>query len=122
MKLSNLSPEVIEKIKSYRWDGILGKHEGPETWDSVLEYGNPELMEIDGHHVLLPIRKKEHPNITILRCIPSADDNTLTLFLKDTTYVDDMFESGFMAVCDRFPGEDFFLAIVYHEWFIFENP
>jgi hypothetical protein len=26
-----------------------------------------------------------------------------------------------VAICERFPGEDFFVATVYHEWFIFEN-
>jgi hypothetical protein len=86
MKLSQFSPEVIEKIKSYRWDRILEKHEGPWSWESVLKYHQPELMEIDGKYVLLPISQEHHPNITILRCIPSADGNTLTLFLKDTTY------------------------------------
>lgn len=40
MKLSNLPTQAIEKIKSYRWDGIIEKHEGPENWDFVLEYYN----------------------------------------------------------------------------------
>jgi len=29
-----------------------------------------------------------------------------------------MFCAGRMAVCDRVPGEEFFLAIVFHEWFV----
>ncbi len=37
-------------------------------------------------------------------------------------YGDDMFDSGYIAVCDRLQGEDFFLAILYHEWFIVNNP
>jgi hypothetical protein len=28
--------------------------------------------------------------------------------------------AGFLAVCERLPGEQFFVASVYHEWFIFE--
>ena len=31
------------------------------------------------------------------------------------------FFSGFVAICERFAGEEFFTAIVYHEWFIIEN-
>ncbi len=30
MKLSDLSPELIEKIKSVRWDKIIEKHEDSE--------------------------------------------------------------------------------------------
>ena len=121
MKVAELSPETLATIKSYRWDRIIEKHEGPEDWDSVFKYHHPEFIAIENYHVLLPIAQEHHANITILRCIPSQDGNTLTLFLKDTTYEDDSFFSGFLAICDRFPGQDFFLAHVYHEWFIFEN-
>jgi hypothetical protein len=120
MKLSDLSAETLDKIKSVRWDRIIEKHEGPETWESVFEYSEPEFIDVDGHPVLLPV-EQQHKNITILRSIWSADGKSLTLFLKDTTYGDGMFESGYMAVCDRVTGEDFFLAILYHEWFVIER-
>ena len=121
MKLSELSTNTIAKIKSVRWDRIIEKHEGPEDWDSVLEYYGLEFLEIDGHWVLLPVNKEHHRNITILRTIWSGDGNSLTLFLKDTTYDDDDFFSGYMAVCDKVKGEDFWLAILDREWFILER-
>jgi hypothetical protein len=75
--------------------------------------------------VLLPIGKEHLPNITVLRCIASDDGQTLTLFLKDTTFATDpryeTLMAGFLAICDKMPGEDFFVAIVYHEWFIIRN-
>ena len=74
---------------------------GPETWESELRYGEPEFIEIEGRWVLLPVEASCHQNITILRTIWSADGNSLTLFLKDTTFDDDMFVSGYMAVCAR---------------------
>ncbi|HAG81159.1 MAG TPA: hypothetical protein DCL61_08270 [Cyanobacteria bacterium UBA12227] len=120
MKLANLSTNTLEKIKSVRWDRIIEKHEGPEKWESVLRYYEPEFMEIEGRWVLLPVEREHHPNITILRSIWSADGNSLTLFLKDTTYEDDPFFSGFIAVCDKIRDENFFLAILYHEWFVIE--
>ncbi len=120
MKLSDLSTEALDKIKSVRWDRIIEKHEGPENWNSVFQYSEPEFITIESRAVLLPIDKSHHPNITILRPIWSADGKSLTLFLKDTTYDDDPFFSGFMAVCDQVLGEDFFLAILYHEWFVIE--
>ena len=126
MTLSSLARQAIEKIKTYRYDRILEKHEGPEDWRSTLTYGDPEFLEIAGRSVLLPVDREQHPNITILRCIVSEDGQSLTIFLKDTTYVDDprleMFDAGFVAVCDKVPGEDFFLAILYHEWFLITPP
>ncbi len=121
MKVADLSNETLAKIKTVRWDRIIEKHEGPETWESELRYGEPEFIEIEGRWVLLPVEASRHQNITILRTIWSADGNSLTLFLKDTTFDDDMFVSGYMAVCDRPKGEKFFLAVLYHEWFIIEK-
>ncbi|ACK70913.1 conserved hypothetical protein [Gloeothece citriformis PCC 7424] len=120
MKLSNLSLTALEKIKVVRWDRIIEKHEGPEEWESVLRYYDPEFMEVEGRWILLPIDCSSHANITILRTIWSESGHSVTLFLKDTTYDDDPFFSGFMAVCDKIKDENFFLAIVYHEWFIIE--
>jgi hypothetical protein len=121
MKLTDLSPEILEKIKTVFWDRIIEKHEGPEKWESVLRYFEPEFIMIDEHPVLLPIEKSHHLNITVLRTIWSEDGNSLTLFLKDITYDDDPFMSGYLAVCDKVVGESFFLATVYHEWFIIER-
>ena len=125
MKIRDLAPQVIEKIKSYRWDRFIEKHEGPFTWDSVLKYYDPEFMEVNGYHVLLPVERERHANITILRCIPSADGQTLTIFLKDVTYVsnsdDEIFYAGYVVICEKFPGQEFFLTFFYHEWFIIEN-
>ncbi len=121
MKLLDLSTETLEKIKLVRWDRIIEKHEGPEDWESVLRYDQPEFLEIEGCPILLPVDISHHPNITILRCIWSADRNSVTLFLSDTTYDDDPFFSGFLAVCDRLKNEEFFLAILYHEWFVIER-
>lgn len=124
MKFKNLSPETLEKINGRRYDRILEKHEGPESWSSVLKFYEPEFLQIDGHDVLLPIPGENHPNVTILRTIVGDNGNSLVVFFKDTSYVtdprDEPFFSGFMAVCDKVPGEEFFLGIVYHEWFIIE--
>ncbi len=122
MKLTDLDIDCLDAIKAVRWDRIIEKHEGPEDWASVLEWYDPEFMIMEGRPVLLPIERSHHDNITILRTIWSEDGNSLTLFLKDTTYGDDWFMSGYMAVCDRMANQDFYLAILYHEWFIIEPP
>lgn len=119
MNLADLSEITLEKVKSVHWDRIVEKHEGPETWESVLRYSQPEFLAVGEHYVLLPIDKEHHSNVTILRDILSADGCSLTLFLQDTTYAQNWYDSGFLTVCDRL--ENFFIAIVYHEWFVIER-
>ena len=125
LTLADLSFEAISKIRGYQWDGIIEKHEGPEDWNSTLDVHYPEFLSADGFPILLPVERKRNPNITILRSIVSRDGDSLTVFLKDTTHYpdpeDEMFCTGRMAVCDRVPGEDFFLAVVSHEWFVINN-
>ncbi|MFE4108421.1 hypothetical protein [Almyronema epifaneia] len=120
MQLADISPECLEIIRAVRWDRIIEKHEGPDSWAAVLRWHDPEFLMVEGHPVLLPVDQARHRNITILRTIWSEDGHSLTLFLQDKTYDDHWSASGFMAVCDRLPGQDFYLAILYHEWFILE--
>ena len=125
MKLSSLPPLVLERVRTHKWDGIIEKHEGPFDYGEFSRFTDPEFMIINGFNVLLPVGREHHPNITVLRCIESADQNTLTIFLKDTTYVKspsrEFLDAGYVAVCDKFPNEDFYIAIVYHEWFMVDN-
>ncbi len=117
MKLSDLTAEQIDKLCSYRYDRIVEKHEGPWDWEGTLKYQNPEFLNIGRYDVLLPLDKKHHPNLSILRCIASKDEDVLTIFLKDTTYFTGI-DTGFLAVCERVAGETWFLATVYHEWYL----
>ncbi|MDQ3814139.1 MAG: hypothetical protein M3347_09335 [Armatimonadota bacterium] len=125
MKVADLSSETLDKIRKRRYDRIIEKHEGPFDWESEIKYDSAEFLQVAGHWVLLPREPEHHPNITILRCIESKDGNSLTIFLKDTTFVDspqdEFFMAGFVAVCDKVPEENFYITIVYHEWFIIES-
>ncbi|NEO85220.1 MAG: hypothetical protein F6J87_13365 [Spirulina sp. SIO3F2] len=121
MKLNALSTEAIAKIQAAKCDRILEKHEGPDRWSSLLNYLEPEFLQVDGAWVLLPIPQSHHANLTILRTIWNGDRTVLTIFLKDTTYSQDWFDSGYLAICEQIKGEAFLLATVYHEWFIIEQ-
>jgi len=126
MTLAELSPAALKKIEGLKWDRIIEKHEGPESWKSTLRFSDPEFMSIRKLDVLLPVSRDQHNNITTLRCIPSEDGNVLTLFLKDTTFVADpkeeWWQAGFLAICERPLRESFYVATVYHEWFITAPP
>jgi hypothetical protein len=125
LKLSSLPSSVLQRVKAYKWDGIIEKHEGPFDYGECSRFTDPEFMVINGLDVLLPVGREHHPNIMVLRCIESTDGHTLTIFLKDTTYVQsprrEFLDAGYLAVCEKYPGEDFYIAIVYHEWFMVEN-
>ena len=122
MKLRDLSSDALERIKRLLYDRILEKHEGPEKWSSVLEYYGPEFLTVNGQDVLLPVAAEHLKNATILRTIVGDNGASLTLFLKDTTRAsdprDEPFFAGYIAICDRMPGEEYFIAIVYHSWFM----
>jgi hypothetical protein len=120
MRVADLSPEVRRRIAGMRFDWFVEKHEGPWEWGSWIDAMGVEFMTIDGRDVLLPVEGDHHPNITIVRCIPSADGDVLTIFLRDTTFWSDMF-AGLLAVCEKVPGEDWYIALVYHEWFVIDD-
>ena len=123
MRLSNLSAESRRRIGLLRYDRIVEKHEGPWEWSTILE--DCDFIKAGGRDVLLPVFAEHHQNITSLRCDFSADGRSVTLFLKDTTHTrgpeEEFFGAGFVAVCDKFEGEDFFVAVLYHEWFMVET-
>lgn len=116
MRLADLSPETLEQLAAMRYDRIVEKHEGPEDWGYLVREAEVEFLSIGGFDVLLPVEKENYPNISILRVIVSDDRGVLTIFLTDTTWYTGMF-AGFLAVCERFPGADWYTAIVFHEWF-----
>lgn len=122
MKVAQLSPSTRARLMKSRYDSIVEKHEGPFSWEWTLD--ESEFLRVGDFDVLLPIDRRHQGNISIVRVIPSADGQSLTVFLKDTTYSqgDDDFFAGFVAVCDRFPDDNFFVAVVYHEWFTIEKP
>lgn len=137
MRVEDLSPQTLDRIKSSRWDRIIEKHEGPETWEWQLkEYApddmiyrmmpnfdqvaeRPQFMQVSGYWVLLPVRRNRHANITIFHHFLSEDHTKLVIYLKDVTYGDSLFGAGYVAICDRQP-EGFYLTTIYHEWFIID--
>ncbi len=119
--LSKLSPEQREKLCAYRYDWFVEKHEGPWDWEGMLRFQHPEFLSVEGYDVLLPLDITHHPNITILRCFPSRDEDVLTVFLKDTTHYSGV-DAGFLAICERVRDEHWYVTIVYHEWYLLEAP
>lgn len=108
---------------SYRLDQRIERHEGPFSWEDKLNYYDLEFVDVNAKVVLLPLDRKHHPNLTVLRTIESADGKSLILFLQDTTYASGfgLLDTGFLALCDKAPGAEFYIAIFYHEWYLLEE-
>jgi hypothetical protein len=142
MKIKELSPTILAELKDKRYDRIVEKHEGPETWDWQLppsaeriqkmknmyknsgydfsEDNHAEFMQIAGVEVLLPIGADHHKNVTILHHFFSEDRQKIVLYIKDTTYDEGMFGAGFIAICNKYTTASFYIATMYHEWFIID--
>jgi hypothetical protein len=125
MKVAELKPESIEKIKAYRWDNFIEKHEGPFLYGNSRRWHHFEFMQIDGYTVLLPVDVSHHLNITIERAAISKDEKLLTIFLKDTTYCESPSDedfSGVVAIAEKIKGENFYVTVLYHERYMTNNP
>jgi hypothetical protein len=137
-RLADLPQATLEAIAARDYDRFVEKHEGPWSWASYLPadadetsadeplaifpFQPAEFLRVGGHDVLLPVGQDQHPYISILHTIISEDGRYLTLFLRDRTlavryphYGEDPFDQ-FVAICLQLPGEDFFLALLYHQW------
>ncbi len=137
LKIEELSPETIDKISQIRYDRIVEKHEGPFDWKEQFakprelpkdflkhfpDYNSiehkPQFLTVGKHNVLLPVGREHHSHITILHYFLSEDHSKLVIYLKDITYYDDDFTTGFMTICDLIEPENFYISTVYHEWFM----
>jgi hypothetical protein len=129
--MADLSPERRAWLAAARWDRIIEKHEGPESWRRKLAAGETappservEFLTLGGYDVLLPLPVEQHPKISLLWLIPSIDQQVLTLYLKNMQWAewyprgDDWTTVGFVAVCERAPEADWYVAILYHEVFL----
>lgn len=135
MSIDELDEDVLSRLKVTRYDRIIEKHEGPFSWNWLLRErkpddmiyridpdfdaigATPELMAVGDYWVLLPVGRKHHPNMTILRWFASQDLTKLVIYLTDTTYYDDPSMSGFVAVCEQFETKSFYAATLYDEWY-----
>jgi hypothetical protein len=133
MKLADLNPQRRAWIRTCRWDRFIEKHEGPWDWawefDQAEDEGEeeadpPEFINLGGYDILLPVGRSHHPQITPLRIMAGEDGRMLTIFLKDLTWakyyaLDHAWSwAGFLAVCDRAPEADWYVAILFHEIYL----
>ncbi|MGH7964366.1 MAG: hypothetical protein ACRERD_21540 [Candidatus Binatia bacterium] len=120
MKLADLSLDIRQQIARRQFDLFVEKHEGPWSWEWWLKNDAIEFLRANSFDVLLPVEKRNHKNIVVLRCVVGDNGQVLTIFLKDTTYESGVF-AGRVAVCERVDGEQWYLATLYHEWLIIDD-
>jgi hypothetical protein len=61
---------------------------------------------------------------------PITDEVVMTIFLRDYSFVDDPenpdhwdeMTSGYVAICYRSQGEQFYVAVVYHSRYVVPEP
>ena len=110
MALGDLKPESLEALRGWRYDRIIEKHEGPETWESYLKYEQPVELERDGRRVLIPVWWDERGEVIVLRWLVSQDETSITVFIKDMSLGkhygpdDEMFWAGTWPSATACPG------------------
>ena len=138
MKLLELPQAVLDDLadeEKWRLDiepSMESKHEFYLSWDTFVvlkqspyytktEEDLAEFVHWEGYDILLPVARSHHPSLQLIRLIPSADEQSLTIFLQDYYYeeyfVDGMASRyGVLAVADRYQehGCDFYIASYYH--------
>jgi hypothetical protein len=120
ISINDLDEEAVTRIGSFRCDCLVEQHEGPWTWQRLVQDNAVDFVSIRGWNVLLPVGREHHASLEPVRCIFSEDAETMTLFLRDMT-CDAGLSSDRLAVCERFPGEDWYIAVFYHEWTLIDN-
>lgn len=138
MKLTDLRHTVLDDLcqeDQWRLDidsGFDSKHEFWMSWHHFLKvpdqsyYQHTEddladFITVEEYNLLLPVPRSHHSAIHPIRLIPSAEQETLTLFLQDSHH-QDWFTCptdaryGFIAIADRYQKFDcdFYLASYYH--------
>lgn len=132
-RLASLSAEARKWVEQQRFDRFIEKHEGPWSWDylvsprpyemydsaiggmQTVQSLGAEFLMIEGRVVLLPVDQENHPHIHIQRVIVGEGGASLIVFLTDTTWGDDPFSIGRVAICDRVPDDDWYLCHLYHQ-------
>ncbi|MBE9009750.1 hypothetical protein IQ250_05985 [Pseudanabaenaceae cyanobacterium LEGE 13415] len=138
MKLTDLPQAVLDDLcqdQQWRLDidpGFDSKHEFWMAWHHFLKLTQSsyysgteddlaEFLTLEGYSILLPVPRSHHASIRLIRLIPSADQQTLTLFLQDSYHQDWFTEPsnaryGFLAIADRYQKHDcdFYIASYYH--------
>lgn len=130
LKVADLSPEQIAKFLWWRCDQLYEKHESWGNWGSTLEYHSGQFVDIEGHPILLLHLPDDLSNLLIDDYALSADELVMTLFLRDYSFVDDpenlddwdTMSSGYVAICYRPEGEQFYAAVIYHARYIVPGP
>ena len=140
MKIAELPQSTLDDLcDEQRWrldldPGFDAKHEFWLAWHHFLTMSYwaqshgisaddvlADFITVEGYNILLPVPRSHHPHVCIVRLIPSADAQTLTVFLHDTyhaAWFRDRWAAryGFLAVADRYQQYncDFYLASYYH--------
>lgn len=128
--LEDLTPEQIAKFGWWRCDQLYEKHESWGNWQESLKYQEGYLIEVSGHPILLPHLPEDPTKLHVDDYTLSADGVVMTIFLKDFSYIDnaenpsswDLMTSGYVAICYRVEGEEFYVAVVYHARYVVPGP
>lgn len=108
----SLPDDLRPLLASYHVDMLVEKHEG---WgDRYATDPNTRIALIGEYKVVLPIWYRRESKINILQIAPSTDGNMLTIYLLDSSYIEN---DGFVAIAEKIPDTDIYVAVIFHNSF-----
>jgi hypothetical protein len=102
-------------IGDHRIEAEVANSERCTKRPSTVSCRNTEVEKQLGFRAPRLIRVR---NLRGLRSIGGGE--MVGLELEDTTFDSDIF-AGRVAICERMPGEGWYLTTFYHEWYITDN-
>ena len=120
ISIADLDEETFAKIGSCQCDFYVNNSEELLTWKRLLEDQVADFFSIRGRNILLPVGRESCDRLEVLNCLISEDHESMTLFLKDTSDTTGLSASR-TAVCNRFPGEEWYIAVLYQEQILMDR-
>jgi hypothetical protein len=110
-----LPDELRPLVETYSVDTLIEKHEG-DAYSYHKDDNRIALLQ--GFKVILPIWYRRESKINILKIAPSQDGSLLTIFLTDSSYIEN---DGFIAIAEKIPTTDIFITTHFHNsWHVKE--
>ena len=108
--MTKLPEEIRDIARNYRQDVLIEKHESYFPW----RYEHRELVaiSIENEKVLLPYDEDELPKIEILYSFSNVEKTVMTVFLTDRRFDKEGYH--YVAIVERIPDRDIFIATLFH--------
>ncbi len=115
ISLDDLDEDVLKGVGDFEIDFIKGNGIESFTWQDLIDRQGFDFQVIGGINVLLPIEKQHWGFYSVVGCKLSQDYQSMTVLLQNRSGSIGDLNTGRMAICARYPGEDWYVGVFLRE-------